>query len=224
MMDKDSQSINKIFQLPIQSYNFANNTKWVFSIPVGYLLSNQQNIQLQGNIAQYPLNCKKIQFPDFTIGTTKLSYLSYGYDISTRQNTTNKGLTIQFLVSNNWIQYLMLLKWFNLMDYSYYDPKANSDRSYDRQTVRQNGQNNPYASTQGPMFPSYLYLMDNFDHRLCTILFQNSWLAKLSSVDLNYSNTSNTQISANFELKFSRFRILINDQDLKNMFPNIQNS
>lgn len=40
-MDKEKDDLNKIFQLPISEYNFANNTKWIFSIPVGHILSNE---------------------------------------------------------------------------------------------------------------------------------------------------------------------------------------
>jgi hypothetical protein len=54
------------------------------------------------------------------MGTSKASFLGYSFDISSRQNLTEKGLIFEFLVSSNWIQYLMLLKWFELEDFTPY--------------------------------------------------------------------------------------------------------
>ena len=114
-------------QIPLSNYNFANNTKWIFNIPVAHLLYKDQGTNVNDTILECPLNCQKVVFPNFTIGTTTTNYLGYSMNVSTRQNTTDKGLTITFLVSNNWIQYLLLLKWFNLNDYMNYSDDANID-------------------------------------------------------------------------------------------------
>ena len=45
-----------------------------------------------GQFLEYPLNCKSLQFPEFKIGTTKAAFMSYGFDVSTRQNVTEKRL------------------------------------------------------------------------------------------------------------------------------------
>ena len=75
---------------------------------------------MTGNLLDYPLNCKSLTFPEFKLGTTKVSFLNYSFDISTRSNITEKKLVISFLLSENWLQYLMLLKWFELSDYTRY--------------------------------------------------------------------------------------------------------
>jgi hypothetical protein len=62
------------------------------------------------------------------MGTGKASFLGYSFDISSRQNLTEKGLIFEFLVSSNWLQYLMLLKWFELEDFTRYT-KNRSDLS-----------------------------------------------------------------------------------------------
>jgi hypothetical protein len=36
--------------------------------------------------------------------------------------------------------------------------------------------------------------MDNFNNLVCSILFQNCWLAEISNIDLNYAKTSGTEI------------------------------
>jgi hypothetical protein len=79
-------------------------------------------------LLEYPLNCKSVQFPEFKMGTGKASFLGYSFDISSRQNLTEKGLIFEFLVSSNWLQYLMLLKWFELEDFTRYT-KNRSDLS-----------------------------------------------------------------------------------------------
>lgn len=82
---------------------------------------NIKNDKNTGQYLDYPLNCKSIKFPTFKLGTSSVAYLSYGFDVSTRQNVTEKELQIDFLISNNWLQYLMLLKWFELEDFTRYN-------------------------------------------------------------------------------------------------------
>lgn len=222
--------LNKILQIPINAYNIANNTKWIFNIPVGYLF-HRQTPGPEGQILEYPLNCKSVQFPDFKIGTTSTAFLSYGFDVSTRQNITEKGLTVEFLVSSNWLQYLFLLKWFELEDYTRY----NYDREKETQTVDignitptiddtgfrtdYDTGKNPYYSTQGPIVPTNLYLLDNFNNRICTINFEGSWLANIKPVSLDYSKTSDTEVTSSFELKFYKYNIIVNDEEVKKFFP-----
>lgn len=209
-------------QIPLSNYNFANNTKWIFNIPVAHLLYKNSGTNVGDTILQCPLNCQKVVFPSFTIGTTSVNYGGYTMNMSTRQNTTDKGLTITFLVSNNWIQYLLLLKWFNLNDYMNYSDGANIDKSYDAQTQHANNDySNPYASTQGPMFPAHLYLLDNFNHRIATLNFSNTWLSRLNTVPLDYTNTDNTQVTTQFELRYFKMDFTINQEYLKNLITPI---
>ena len=109
--------MKQIQQIPAASYNMANDTKWIFHIPYGFLFmgetENRENLEI-------PLGCQSVNFPDFKIGTTQVGFMGYGIDLSTRQNLTDKGLTINFLINSNWIQYLALLKWFELEDYTPY--------------------------------------------------------------------------------------------------------
>lgn len=139
------------------------------------------------------------------------------------------GLTVEFLVSNNWLQYLMLLKWFELEDYT----KYNADRQ-DTQTVDLYGikptiddtnfktpyetGEDPFYSTQGPMAPCNLYLLDNFNNRIVTINFDNAWLASIKPVELNYNKTDATEVSTTFELKFYKYNIIIHDDIIKTFF------
>ena len=217
----DSSETQLFKQIPLSNYNFANNTKWIFNIPVAHLLTKENGTNVDDTILQCPLNCQKVVFPSFTIGTTSVNYGGYSMNVSTRQNTTDKGLTITFLVSNNWIQYLLLLKWFNLNDYMNYSDDANIDRSYDYTTQSASGGINPYASTQGPMFPAHLYLLDNFNHRIATLDFQNTWLCRLNTIALDYTNTDNTQVTTQFELRYSKMDFNINQSGLKHLITPI---
>jgi hypothetical protein len=69
--------------------NFANTTKWIFNIPIGQLF-NVRDKDNNGQLLDYPLNCKSVSFPEFRIGTGKVAYLGYGFDVSSRQNLTEK--------------------------------------------------------------------------------------------------------------------------------------
>ena len=103
--------IKQIQQIPAASYNMANDTKWVFHIPYGFLFMNKTE---KNENLEIPLGCQSVNFPDFKIGSTQVGFMGYGFDVSTRQNLTDKGLTISFLVNSNWIQYLSLLKYLSL--------------------------------------------------------------------------------------------------------------
>ena len=128
-VSETNEQLNKILEIPIADFNFANATKWIFNIPIGRLFQIE-NPDPNGQYLEYPLNCKSVSFPSFKIGTTKTSFMGYSFDVSTRQNLTEKGITFEFLISNNWLQYMMLLKWFELEDYTMY----NANRA-DTQTI-----------------------------------------------------------------------------------------
>ena len=217
--------IKQIQQIPAASYNMANDTKWVFHIPYGFLFMNKTE---KNENLEIPLGCQSVNFPDFKIGSTQVGFMGYGFDVSTRQNLTDKGLTISFLVNSNWIQYLSLLKWFELEDYTPYTRESTEETAqYNKYGVKIDNSKfrsdyetgkDPYWSTQGPLVPAYLYLMDNFNNRLVTILFSNTWLASIKSVPLDYKKTSDTEITATAEFKFSKFSITLNDEYLVKLF------
>lgn len=119
-VSQTNEQLNKILEIPIADFNFANATKWIFNIPIGRLFQIE-NPDPNGQYLEYPLNCKSVSFPSFKIGTTKTSFMGYSFDVSTRQNLTEKGITFEFLISNNWLQYMMLLKWFELLDFTMYN-------------------------------------------------------------------------------------------------------
>lgn len=217
--------IKQVQQIPAASYNMANDTKWVFHIPYGFLFmgktENKENFEI-------PLGCQSVQFPDFKLGTTKAGFLGHDFDFSTRQNLTEKGLTINFLINSNWLQYLSLLKWFELEDYTPYTKESVEEQvEYNKSGVKIDNHGfrsdydlgkDPYWSTQGPMVPTNLYLMDNFNNRIVTILFQNTWLSSIKSVGLDYKKTSDTEVVASAEFKFSKYSIKLNDEFLNKLF------
>jgi len=61
------------------------------------------------------------------MGTTSLGYMGYTMDFSTGQNLTDKGLTITYLCNSNWLQYLLLLKWFEKEDMTPYANASNTE-------------------------------------------------------------------------------------------------
>lgn len=123
----------------------------------------------------------------------------------------------------------MLLKWFELEDYTKYNLTRAETQTVDIGNIKpviddsdfrtpyETGED-PYYSTQGPMVPCNLYLLDNFNNRICTINFDNAWLATIKPVDLDYSKTDNTEISTSFELKFYKYNVIVNDIDLQKFF------
>ena len=186
---------------------------------------------MTGNLLDYPLNCKSLTFPEFKLGTTKVSFLNYSFDISTRSNITEKKLVISFLLSENWLQYLMLLKWFELSDYTRYTEtrdqlteveiggiKRNINTVEYQEWTAQTGQD-PYYSTQGPIVTTNLYLMDNFMNRIATFNFEGCFLTDIKNVDLDYSKTESTEIITTFTLSFYKYNVFVNNNELRHFIP-----
>ena len=186
---------------------------------------------MAGNLLDYPLNCKSLTFPEFKLGTTKVSFLNYSFDISTRSNITEKKLVISFLLSENWLQYLMLLKWFELSDYTRYTEtrdqlteveiggiKRNINTVEYQKWMAQTGQD-PYYSTQGPIVTTNLYLMDNFMNRIATFNFEGCLLTDIKNVDLDYSKTESTEIITTFTLSFYKYNVFVNNNELRHFIP-----
>jgi hypothetical protein len=218
----------KIQEIPTTSYNPANTTKWIFNLPLANLFNLKREAYKDGNLLDYPLNCKSVQFPEFKLGTTQVSFLNYSFDVSTRQNLTQKILTVNFLLSENWLQYLMMLKWFELCDFTRYDHSREDTVEIDigngvkrtiitdayQQWLNQTGKN-PYYSTQGPVVNCNLYLMDNFMNRVATFNFEGCFLTSLKNVELDYSKVEGTEVLATFTMSYYKYNFVCNDPTLK---------
>lgn len=221
--------MNRIQEIPTNTYNPANTTKWIFNLPLASLFNLKKESYKNGNILDYPLNCKSVQFPEFKLGTTQVSFLNYSFDISTRQNLTQKVLTINFLLSENWLQYLMMLKWFELCDFTRYDQNREHTIEIDvgngvkrtiitdayQQWMNQTGQN-PYYSTQGPVVNCNLFLLDNFMNRIATFNFEGCFLTSLKNVELDYSKIEGTELMATFTMSYYKYNLICNDEKVRN--------
>lgn len=227
-----SEEDKKVRELPIEEYNLANTTKWVFSIPLGNLFNVKYGNIKNGFLLDYPLNCKDVSFPEFKLGTSTVTFLNYSFEVSTRTNVSEKELEVTFVLSDNWLQYLMLLKWFELCDFTRYDEDRSDTITIDLGDGVQNtiaksdyekylyeSGSNPYYSTQGPMVTCNLYLMDNFMNRKCTFVFEGCWLKRLKHVDLDYTKIEGTDVTASFTMAYYKYSIINNDKKLKQFFP-----
>ncbi len=222
----------KVQELPIEEYNIANQTKWVFSIPLGRLFNVKYGNVREGHLLDYPLNCKNVSFPEFRLGSTTVTFLNYSFEVSNHSNVSEKELEVTFVLSDNWLQYLMLLKWFELCDFTRYDENRSDTKTIDLGNGIQNtiatsdyekylydSGSNPYYSTQGPIVTCNLYLMDNFMNRKCTFVFEGCWLKKIKHVDLDYSKIEGTDVTSSFNMAYYKYSIINNDRNLKKFFP-----
>ena len=46
----DSSETQLFKQIPLSNYNFANNTKWIFNIPVAHLLTKENGTNVDDTI------------------------------------------------------------------------------------------------------------------------------------------------------------------------------
>jgi hypothetical protein len=166
------------------------------------------------------------------MGTTTVGFLNYSFDVSTRSNITDKKLVCSFILSENWLQYLMLLKWFELEDFSRYTKNRDETVEIDlgngiKRTINaaeyeswmaKSGRN-PFYSTQGPMVNTNLYLLDNFMNRIATFNFEGCFLTNIKNVDLDYSKTDKTEILTTFTMSFYKYNVFINNKELAKAIP-----
>ena len=140
--------------------------------------------------------------------------------------------TINFLISENWLQYIMLLKWFELCDFTRYDYHRDDTIELDvgngvKRTINTEEYNrwmnetgkNPYYSTQGPIVNSTLFLMDNFMNRIATFNFEGCFITSLKNVDLDYSKTDSTELTASFTMSFYKYNVVSNSHEIKGFIP-----
>lgn len=225
--------IKSITEIPIQTYNNANTTKWIFNLPIAKLFNLEKETHKNGQLLEYPLNCQDIRFPEFVLGTTQVSFLNYSFDISTRQNLTKKTLDVKFLLSENWIQYLFLLKWFEMCDYTRYNEnkddyfvevdlgngvKKRITKAEWEEYMYSTGQH-PYHSTQGPIVDCNLYLMDNFMNRIGTFNFEGCFITNIKNVELNYAKTADTESLITFTMSFYKINFYSNSKEVNNLLP-----
>lgn len=198
----------------------------------GHLFNLKNDNVEGGQLLTYPLNCKSLAFPEFRMGTTTVGFLNYSFDVSTRSNITDKKLVCSFILSENWLQYLMLLKWFELEDFSRYTKNRDETVEIDlgngiKRTINaaeyeswmaKSGRN-PFYSTQGPMVNTNLYLLDNFMNRIATFNFEGCFLTNIKNVDLDYSKTDKTEILTTFTMSFYKYNVFINNKELAKAIP-----
>ena len=135
------------------------------------------------------------------------------------------------IISTHFTQYLMLLKWFELSDYTRYTEtrdqlteveiggiKRNINTVEYQEWMAQTGQD-PYYSTQGPIVTTNLYLMDNFMNRIATFNFEGCFLTDIKNVDLDYSKTESTEIITTFTLSFYKYNVFVNNNELRHFIP-----
>lgn len=223
---------NTVKDLPIGTYNLANSTKWIFNIPIGQLFNIQNDYIRDGQMLEYPLNCKSIAFPEFRMGSNNLTFLNYSVELSNHSNVTEKQLVITFLISENWLQYLMLLKWFELEDFTRYNENREDTviielgdgikqtipiTEYERMLY--NNGLNPYYSAQGPLINANLYFMDNFMNRKCTFNFEGCWIKSIRNVELSYDKTEGTELGCTFTMAYYKYNVFNNDLETSKLFP-----
>ena len=181
---------------------------------------------------EYPLNCKSVAFPELKLAATTMTFLNYSFELNGRTNTSNKELLITFKISSNWLQYLMLLKWYELCDFTKYDADRADTVTIDlgdgiMQTIAKTDYEkylyesgtNPYYTVTGPRVDVNLYLLDNFMNRKCTFNYQGCWIKQIRNVDLDYAKTEGTEVECTFTLSYYKYNVYNNSKDLQEFIP-----
>ena len=213
--NKQELNLDNIPQIPIGNYNFSNSTRWVFMIPFGLLFNKYDD---RGKLIDVPLNCKAVDFPNFQMANTSVHHQGYAVPVSMRVNDTEKTLVVRYNPSSNWIQYLMLLKWYELEDYTNYDTDKDKVSSVELGDIMipayNDPQSSPFNTTQGPAVPTNLHMFDNFYNKLFSIRFTGCWLTQLNRVTLDYEKTDKTEILSEFTMRFYKYDIDVTDKAL----------
>jgi hypothetical protein len=145
--------------LPESAYNLLTGNKWLLIIPYQQLLPDS-------DISELSLNLTNFSLPELTIESTEFNAQGRAIPIPTGIRNESKSIIFNYMLSNDWHQYKLLLKWFNLVS-------------------------NKETNALGAKLPNMsltisVYMLSEYKNSRFRIDFKGAWLAGLDAIDLNY--------------------------------------
>lgn len=169
--------------------SYATGNKWIADLPLSTVSSA---------LTDSSLNLVSFSIPDVELTSSDFAYMGDTVQIPTGiVNPTDKEITFNYLISGDFTQYVNLWKWVSLM--STINPPIDV-------TENQSGIVAGMSSYARYSIPIRVYLMNEFKKQVLSIKYENSWISKFSSLELDY-NQDQIAINHSFTLKYSRFFI-----------------
>lgn len=162
-----------------ENYNLATGTKW-------YMIFPFQKIDPDIGSANVALNLFNFSLPEFSIGETEISLRGVSIPIPNGVRSESKQITFNYLLSSNWYQYQLLYKWFSIIANECGGQSAGNMGDY--------------------MLDLTVMIISEYKNPLFEIVFHNSWIANLASVDFNYQDDDEV-IHHSFDVNFSHYTI-----------------
>ena len=167
-----TDSMKRVQQI-VSSLNMAYNTQWIVDIPLKQIDSSVDLKNFTMNIVSFTLN-------RLGLGMTTQVYNGVELQMPNGSEESDKQFTIEYKLSSNYTQYLLLMKWWqkNLKVINRIQGKTKAESAKIEQ------ENYFYTDVS-------LYLLDENKDPVMLITYKDCWLKELGELQLNYEEGEN---------------------------------
>lgn len=183
----------------ISSYNLATQNKWILTIPY-------TNIDPSASDQKFCLNLYRYDPPTITVGGAEVGFMGHRIEYPTNTRTESKSLTLNYLLSSNYNQWVFLYKWISKVCNSLgqgnsYTKNGNADiiKKYNIQ---------PTPDVGVGLSDVSIYLLSEFNKPLLEIIYYGSWCSEIGPISADYQ-AGEQVIVGNFTLKYAYMEVKI---------------
>ena len=182
-----TDSMRRVQQI-VSSLNMAYNTQWIVDIPLKQIDSSVDLKNFTMNIVSFTLN-------RLGLGMTTQVYNGVEIQMPNGSEDSDKQFTIEYKLSSNYTQYLLLMKWWqkNLKVINRIQGKTKAE------TEKIEQENYFYTDVN-------LYLLDENKDPVMLVTYKDCWLKELGELQLNYEEGENI-LRHSFTCYFNNYTI-----------------
>lgn len=157
------------------SYNLQSKTRFMLSLPISQIIGDYDSLK------DFTLNVTSFSTPEIAAGFTSTSYLGYETPIPNGNRVEEKLLTIRFLVSENLIQYAVMLAWINQVTAAH--------------VATQNLSSKLYTTAQ-------LWFLDSFLKPQIPITYEGLCIARLGSLTVDQTEQDSNPLVCDASFRY----------------------
>ncbi len=163
--------------------NLATQNRWICVIPLQTIFKDLPKKRLALNLTSFSL-------PEFSVGTTDVSFQGVTMQIPNFVRTQSKEISLEYLISSDYFQYRILHKWLGLI-------------------VQQvgAGSNSSGGFMTDFVLPIRVFLLSEFKNPVLEVVYNNCWIKSFGPLNLDSQNPSAPVIKHMFTVAYTDFTI-----------------
>ena len=159
------------------AYNIQSKTRFLLSLPIKQVIGDYDSLD------NFALNVTSFSTPEIAAGFTSTSYLGYEVPVPNGNRVEEKLLTIRFLVSENLIQYAVMLAWINQVTAAHATSQILSP--------------NLYTTAQ-------LWFLDSFLKPQIPISYEGFCIARLGTLTVDQTDQDSSPLSCDASFRYMK--------------------